>query len=87
MSVATHGDYRSANVAKNLNLNCAAAAIVFVARGTVIWPQTPALMAGIVIGGEAGGTLARIAPREVTRVVVIAVGALLTVFFAWRYWF
>jgi uncharacterized membrane protein YfcA len=89
MSVATHGDYRTANVAKNLvtSLNCAAAAIVFIARGTVVWPQTLALMAGIVIGGLAGGTLARIAPREVMRVAVVVVGALLTLFFAWRYWF
>ena len=86
MSVATGGDYRSANVAKNLvtSLNCAAAALVFIARGTVIWPQTLALMAGIVVGGLAGGTLARVAPREVMRVAVVAVGALLTVFFAWR---
>lgn len=73
MSIATGGDYRSANVAKNLV--------------TVIWPQTLALMAGIVIGGLAGGTLARVAPRAVMRVAVTVVGTLLTGFFAWRYWF
>lgn len=89
MSVATGGDYRSANVAKNLitSLNCAGAAAVFVARGSVAWPQTLALMAGIVVGGIAGGMLARVVPREVMRVVVVAVGALLTAVFAWRYWF
>jgi uncharacterized protein len=89
MSVATGGDYRSANVAKNLitSLNCAAAAAVFVLRGTVIWPQTLALMAGTVAGGLAGASLARVVPREVMRVAVVAVGALLTVVFAWRYWF
>jgi uncharacterized membrane protein YfcA len=89
MSVATGGDYRSANVAKNLitSLNCAAAAAVFVLRGTVIWPQTLALMAGTVAGGLAGASLARVMPRDVMRVAVVAVGALLTVFFAWRYWF
>jgi len=54
MSVATGGDYRSANVAKNLitSLNCAGAAAVFIARGSVIWPQTLALMAGTIAGGE-----------------------------------
>jgi uncharacterized protein len=89
MSVATGGDYRSANVVKNLitSLNCAAAAAVFVLRGTVIWPQTLALMAGTVAGGLAGASLARVLPREIMRVAVIVVGALLTVFFAWRYWF
>ncbi len=89
LSVATGGDYRSANVAKNLitSLNCAAAAAVFIFRGTVIWPQTLALMAGTVAGGIAGASLARVIPREVMRVAVVIVGALLTVVFAWRYWF
>jgi uncharacterized membrane protein YfcA len=89
MSVATDGDYRSANVTKNLvtSLNCAAAAMVFILRGTVVWPQTLMLMAGTVAGGVVGASLARVIPREVMRVAVVAVGALLTVFFAWRYWF
>jgi len=89
MSIATGGDYRSANVVKNLvaSLNCAAAAAVFVVRGTVVWPQTLALMAGTIAGGIAGASLARIIPREVMRVAVVVVGALLTVFFARRYWF
>ena len=89
MSIATHGDYRSANVAKNLvtSLNCAAAAAIFVMRGAVIWPQTLALMAGTMVGALAGASIARIVPREVMRVVVVLVGALLTAVFAWRYWF
>jgi uncharacterized protein len=89
MSVATGGDYRSANVVKNLvvSLNCAAAAVVFIIRGTVLWPQTLALMAGTIAGGVAGASLARVMPREIMRVAVVAVGALLTAFFAWRYWF
>ena len=54
-SIATGGDYRSANVAKNLitSLNCAGAAAVFIVRGSVIWPQTLALMAGTIAGGVA----------------------------------
>jgi uncharacterized membrane protein YfcA len=89
MSVATGGDYRSANVVKNfiISLKCAAAAAVFIARGTVIWPQTLVLMAGTIAGGLVGASLARIAPRQVMRVAVVVVGALLTIFFAWRYWF
>jgi uncharacterized membrane protein YfcA len=89
MSIATRGDYRSANVAKNLvtSLNSGTAAAIFILKGTIIWPQTLALMAGSVIGGLAGASLARIAPREVMRLAVIAVGALLTAYFAWSYWF
>jgi uncharacterized protein len=89
MSIATDGDYRSANVTKNLvtSLNTATAAAIFVAKGTVLWPQTLAMMAGSVIGGLLGASLARIAPRAVMRVAVTSVGAALTAYFAWAYWF
>ena len=89
LSLATEGDYRSANVAKNLviSLNCGAAAAIFIVRGSVVWPPTLALMAGTIAGGIIGASLARVAPRGLMRVAVVAVGALLTVAFAWRYWF
>ncbi len=89
MSVATGGDYRSANVVKNLvtSLNSGAAAAIFIVKGTVIWPQTLALAAGTMVGGVSGAWLARLIPREVMRVAVVVVGALLTIVFAWRYWF
>ena len=89
LSLATEGDYRSANVVKNLviSLNCAAAAVIFIARGSIVWPPTLALMTGTIVGGVVGASLARVAPREIMRVAVVAVGALLTVAFAWRYWF
>jgi len=89
MSVATRGDYRSANVVKNLvtSLNSGTAAAIFIIKGTVIWPQTLAMAAGTVLGGIAGAWLARLIPREVMHVAVVVAGMLLTGFFAWRYWF
>jgi uncharacterized membrane protein YfcA len=88
-SLATGGDYRAANVAKNFvsSLNGMTATLIFATHGAVLWPQTLALMAGTIAGGVAGASLARVIPREVMRVAVVVVGALLTVFFAWRYWF
>ena len=88
-SVATGGDYRSANVAKNFvsSLNGFVASVVFVSQGAVVWPQTLALMVGTVFGGLAGSYIARVIPRHVVRVLVVAVGAALTVAFARRYWF
>lgn len=88
MSVATRGDYRSANVAKNLvgSLNSGTAAAIFVMQGEVVWPQTLALAAGSVAGGIAGAWLARILPRSVMRVAVVVTGAVLTGYFAWKYW-
>lgn len=89
MSLATGGEYRSANVVKNLitSVNCGTAAAIFIVKGAVIWPQTLALMAGTVVGGLTGAWLARIAPHALMRSAVVIIGALLTAYFAWRYWF
>ena len=88
-TVATGGDYRSANVTKNLvtGLNGLAAAIIFISQGAVVWPQTLALMAGTIVGGLIGARIARVIPRNVVRVLIVAAGAALTVEFARRYWF
>jgi hypothetical protein len=89
LTVAPGGDYRSANVTKNLvsSLNTFAAAFYFVAEGAVSWPQTLAMMAGCLIGGFCGAHLSRRIPQNAMRVVVVVVGAALTAVFAWRYWF
>jgi uncharacterized membrane protein YfcA len=88
LSVATAGDYRSANVAKNLvtSLNTFVAAFYFAAQGAVSWPPTLVMMAGCVIGGLCGAHFARIVPQQAMRVVVVVVGLALTLAFAWRYW-
>ncbi len=88
-TVATGGDYRSANVAKNFvsSLNGLMAAIIFTAHGAVLWPQTLSLMAGTIGGGLIGAQIARVIPRQVVRVLIVVVGAALTVAFAKRYWF
>ena len=48
LTMATNGDYRSANVTKNLvtSLNTAVASAILVVNGAVIWPQTLTLMIG-----------------------------------------
>src|SRR5260221_6189863 len=88
-SLATGGDYRSANVAKNFvsSLNGLAASVVFATQGAIPWPQTLALMLGTIAGGLARAHLARLIPRNVVRVMIVGVGAALTVAFAWQYWF
>ena len=88
-SLATGGDYRPANVAKNFvsSLNGLAATLVFATHGVVLWPQTLALAVGTIGGGLVGAYVARIIPRNVIRVLVVVVGATLTIAFARRYWF
>lgn len=46
-----------------------------------------ALAAGTIGGGLVGAYVARIIPRNVIRVLIVAVGAVLTIAFAQRYWF
>lgn len=89
LSIGTGGDYRAANVAKNLvtSLNSVAAAVVFAGAGAVAWPQALVMMAGGMAGGYIGARVAKIVPREVMHYAVVAVGAALTVLFAWKYWF
>lgn len=88
-SLATGGDYRAANVAKNFvsSLNGFAATLVFATQGAVLWPQTLALSAGTIAGGLIGAYVARVIPRKVIRVLIVAVGVVLTVALARRYWF
>jgi uncharacterized membrane protein YfcA len=88
-SVATDGDYRSANVTKNFvsSLNSFAASLVFAWQGAIVWPPTLAMMAGMLAGGYAGAHIARVIPRNLVRILVVVCGAALTVAFARRYWF
>ena len=88
-SLATGGDYRAANVAKNFvsSLNGLAATLVFATQGAVLWPQTLALAVGTIGGGLIGAYVARVIPRNIIRVLIVAVGVALTVAFARRYWF
>ncbi|MGN6573944.1 MAG: sulfite exporter TauE/SafE family protein [Pseudolabrys sp.] len=88
-SIATGGDYRSANVVKNFvtSLNGFVASVIFISEGAVAWPQTLSLMAGMVAGGLAGAYVARIIPPRVARGMIVVVGAALTIVFAKLYWF
>jgi len=89
LSVGTGGDYRSANVAKNLvaGLNSATASAIFILQGRVFWAATLLMMAGTLLGGPIGARVAQIMPNAAARKLVVVVGALLTGIFAWRYWF
>jgi len=89
LTIATEGDYRKANVTKNLvsSLNTVAAAVWFIVNDAVSWPHTLVMTVGCLVGGFTGAHLARTILHEFMRWLVVAVGALLTAVFAWRYWF
>ncbi|MGE3148636.1 MAG: sulfite exporter TauE/SafE family protein, partial [Pseudorhodoplanes sp.] len=83
------GDYRAANVIKNLvSAFCAVGSVVLLSfYGVIDWKAGTVLMLGTVVGGWIGGRIARIAPREIMVAVGILIGVALTCIYAWRYWF
>ena len=88
LSISTPDDFRTTNVIKNLisGLTSLVAVVVFVFEGMVAWPPTMAMMAGALVGGFLGGRLARVLPPTLIRGIVITVGTVLTMIYAWRYW-
>ena len=88
LSVATGGDYRSANATKNLvsSLNSLSAALIFALQGVIAWPAALIMIAGTLVGALLGARLAQVMPNHAARGVVVAMGALFTAVFAWRYW-
>jgi hypothetical protein len=88
LSLGDKDDFRATNVIKNLlaGLTSLVAAVVFVFQGMVAWPPTMVMMGGALIGGFLGGRLARVLPPNLIRGIVITVGTILTVIYAWRYW-
>jgi uncharacterized membrane protein YfcA len=89
LSIGSGGDYRSANTTKNLvtSLNSFVASCVFMTQGAVWWMPTLLMMGGALAGALVGARIAQVVPHAVMRVAVTVVGALLTIAFAWRYWF
>lgn len=88
LSVSGPDDFRRANVTKNLlsGLTSLVAVVVFVFQGMVAWPQAMVMMGGALVGGFLGGRLARDLPPRLIRGIVVTVGAILTLVYAWRYW-
>jgi hypothetical protein len=88
VSIGTDGDYRTANVTKNLvvGINSGVVALFFAANGVVAWPQALCMMAGVPLGAIAGSHIARVLPNDAARWLLVSIGALLTAAFAWRYW-
>jgi len=88
LAISRDGEFRANNVIKNLlsGLTSLLAVAVFVHQGVVAWAPTLVVMAGGLLGGFAGGRLVRVLPADLVRAIVITVGTVLTVIYAWRYW-
>lgn len=56
------------------------------ATSLVSWPHALVIIVGNIAGGVLGARLAHVLPAEAVRRGIIAIGAGLTLVFAWRFW-
>ncbi len=61
-----------------------AAALLFALTAKVVWPSAAVMAIGALLGGGAGGRLARVVKPLTLRLIVIAVGVLLAAYFVVR---
>lgn len=87
-SVWNGGNYRAANVTKNLvtSLNSILAAGVLAVQGAVDWRAAGLMMMGGFVGSALGVRIARVAPRHLIQIMVVVIGVLMTLIYVWRYW-
>lgn len=83
LAIIANGDYHKANSTKILVafLIQIVSAALLIAGGLVHWPQALVTIVASSLGGYYGVGFARIVPEKVTRAVVVAIGAALTVVF------
>ena len=62
------------------------AALFFAAETPVAWPAAGVMAVGALIGGALGGRLAGAVRPATLRAIVVAIGLLIAVYFAWDYW-
>jgi uncharacterized membrane protein YfcA len=89
LSVTSAEDLRTVNAMKNLlsTVVSAATVAILVVSGIVRWPETLVMFAGAAAGGLIGGGLVKVLPAAWVRAGVIAIGTIVTIVYARRYWF
>lgn len=88
LTITGREEIRAANALKNLLATAVSLAtvLIFAVQGVVRWPETSVMLAGALSGGLLGSKLIAVLPPAIVRSLVIAIGALMTGIYAWRYW-
>ncbi|WP_165216770.1 sulfite exporter TauE/SafE family protein [Affinirhizobium pseudoryzae] len=83
LGLTTGGSYHHLNALKNLlaTVIAAVAIVVFVSGGVVAWPEAVVMIPAVAAGGYSGVWLARRVPQGIMRMIVVAVGVALTIYY------
>lgn len=83
LGLTAGGTYHHLNALKNLlaMVIAAVAIVIFVGGGVVAWPQALIMLPAGAAGGYAGVWLARRVPQTIMRLIVVAVGTALTIYY------
>jgi uncharacterized membrane protein YfcA len=83
LGLTQNGDYHRLNALKNLfsAIIALVAIVVFIGGGVVAWPQAVVMIPAVAAGGYSGVWTARRVPQAAVRLVVIAIGLLLAVYY------
>lgn len=79
-------DLRNANALKTLLVTGVngISVVTFVLSGVVVWPSALVMVGGSLIGGYVGALYAkRVSPARL-RIIIVAIGCVLTAYFFWR---
>lgn len=89
LSLVQNQNHRQTNALKNLfsSFVSAATLVIFVVQGMVVWPQTLVMLCGAICGGFVGVRVLRVISAGLVRKIVIVIGSVVTLVYAWRYWF
>jgi uncharacterized protein len=81
-------DLRQANANKNVwgFLSNFSAMLIFVWQGLIDWPVALMMLPATAAGGFVGTRLFQILPATIVRRVIITIGTLMTIIYAYRYW-
>lgn len=83
LAITEGDDYHLINAAKVLcsTLIQAVAIAIFIAEGLVRWPETIAVGLASIVGGYVGVVVGRRIPARAMRMLIVAVGTILTIYF------
>jgi uncharacterized protein len=89
LGVTRTTDLRASNALKNILsvLANVSAISIFVIQGVIQWPQTLVMLAACIAGGYIGAKAIAVISAQTMRRVVVCIGFVMTVVYAWSYWF